>query len=246
MESRSKRTATNAVSTVDAGQSRGQESGSVTLASTLAARIREAILNGALPPGGKLRLDDLRASYRVSLSPLREALSRLGAEGLVIMEDQRGYRVAPVSEENLREVTRLRVELESMALQESIRKGDDAWEAAIVASSHRLGLLEARSPKRERLPEWELRHREFHLALLSACGMPVLLQFCQTLYDFGDRYRRVFLAQNPLDRHVHNEHQEIMQAAVTRKPRKAADLLRQHVERTSANVLTALARAQER
>jgi DNA-binding GntR family transcriptional regulator len=76
--------------------------------------------------------------------------------------------------------------------------------------------------------------------------MPVLLQFCQTLYDFSDRYRRVFLAQNPLDRHVRDEHQEIMQAAVTRKPRKAVDLLRKHVERTSANVLTALARAQER
>ena len=165
MDTRSKRTAAISADKAEAGAPRGQDPGSATLASTLATRIREAILNGDLPPGGKLRLDALRASYRVSLSPLREALSRLGAEGLVIMEDQRGYRVAPVSEENLREVTRLRVELESMALQESIRKGDDAWEAAIVASSHRLGLLEARSPKRERLPEWELRHREYHLAL---------------------------------------------------------------------------------
>jgi GntR family carbon starvation induced transcriptional regulator len=225
---------------------RGTQAPGATLASILAGGIRETILRGEHPPGSKLRLDELREAYGVSLSPLREALSRLAAEGLVIAQDQRGYRVAPVSPENLEEVTRLRVVLEGMALQESIRLGDEHWEAEVIAAFHRLTRLEQRSPKRERIPEWEARHRDFHFALLAACGMPLLLQFCRTLHDFSDRYRRVFLARNPLDRDVHAEHLALLQAAIERKQRKAVELLEQHVTRTSANVRSALQRKAKR
>ena len=225
---------------------RGAQPAGATLASVLALRIREAILRGEHAPQSKLRLDELRRAYGVSLSPLREALSRLAAEGLVIAQDQRGYRVAPVSPENLEEVTRLRIVLEGLALQESIRGGDEHWEAEVLAAFHRLTRLEERSPKRERIPEWEARHRDFHFALLAACGMPLLLQLCRTLHDFSDRYRRVFLARNPLDRDVHAEHLALLQAAIGRKHRKATELLEQHVIRTSANVRSAIERYAKR
>jgi len=219
-----------------------RESGRTTLASTIAHRIREAILTGAHAPGEKLRLDELRETYGVSLSPLREALSRLSTEGLVVMEDQRGCRVAPVSADNLREVTRLRVAFETMALREAMRLGDDAWEASVVAVFHRLVRLEERALRSEEIPEWETRHREFHLALLAACGMPLLLQFCETLHDFSNRYRRLFLARNPLDRGIHGEHREIMQAAIGRKPRQAVELLTRHIERNGTKILPLLER----
>lgn len=218
------------------------EPGRSTLASVLARRIRESILTGAHAPGEKLRLDELRETYGVSLSPLREALSRLGAEGLVVMEDQRGCRVAPVSAANLCEVTRLRVAFETMALREAMRRGDDAWEASVVAAFHRLLRLEERTLQREEIPEWEARHREFHMALLAACAMPLLLQFCDTLHDFSNRYRGLFLARNPLDRDVHSEHRDIMQAAIGRKLRQAVELLTLHIERTGAKILPLLER----
>ncbi len=112
---------------------------SATLSTTLAERLRGAIMRGDLVPGSKLVLDRMRASYGVSLSPLREALCRLESEGLVQVEDQRGYRVAPVSADNLTEVIRLRVELEGMAAREAILHGDAAWEGRILSALHQLG-----------------------------------------------------------------------------------------------------------
>ncbi|HEX2545985.1 MAG TPA: FCD domain-containing protein [Ramlibacter sp.] len=208
-----------------------------TLASSLTAQLREAILEGRMAPGSKLNLDELRSSFGVSLSPLREALSRLGAEGFVTMEEQRGYRVAPVSESNCREVIRLRCELEVLALTESIRNGDNAWEARVVGAYHLLGKFDNSRERLQNVEEWERLHRTFHHTLASACGMPLLLQFCAQLHDMFDRYRRLFLAQKPVDQDVPGEHRAMMQAALDRDADQAAAILRQHVERVGNNVL---------
>jgi DNA-binding GntR family transcriptional regulator len=108
-----------------------------TLASAICDRVRSDIRSGRLEPGTKLRLEDLRSEFGVSWSPIREALSRLVAEGLIGTEGQRGYRVAPVSKAKLTEVIRLRSLLEGLALRESIERGDDAWEAALLAGGLR-------------------------------------------------------------------------------------------------------------
>lgn len=216
------------------------EAGAQTLASSIAARLRAQITDGEIAPGEKLRLDDLRASFGVSLSPLREALSRLSAEGFVVMEDQRGYRVMPVSPHNLIEVTRLRTELECFALREAIRLGDDQWEGEVIASLYRLNKLERLQIGGPRMKQWESSHRTLHQQLLSACGMPLLLQFCTTLHDLSDRYRRLFLKDSRIDRDVRQEHHDICQATVERRTDEACQLLRSHIERTGANVLRAL------
>lgn len=216
-----------------------------TLASTLTAQLREAILDGRMAPSEKLHLDELRASYGVSLSPLREALSRLGAEGLVQMEDQRGYRVAPVSEANCREVIRLRAEMETLALAESMKLGDDEWEATVVAAYHRLSKYDAPAQRKANLAEWERVHRAFHIALMSGCRMPLLLQFCASLHDLSDRYRRLFIAKHTGDKVVPNEHKAILDATLARDAKKATALLREHIERTGKrNVLPLVAAAE--
>ncbi|HLS86614.1 MAG TPA: FCD domain-containing protein [Burkholderiales bacterium] len=218
-----------------------EEDSTRTLAAGIATRLRTLIAAGEIPPGEKLRLDDLRTKFGVSLSPLREALSRLSAEGFVeAMESQRGYRVAPVSEHNLLEVTRLRAELESFALQESIARGDDRWEEEVVLSLHRLAKLERGAPGGPRLEDWERAHRAFHQSLLSACRMPLLLNFCATLHDLSDRYRRLFLENNPIDRDVMQEHRNICDATLERRAAQARSLLRDHIERTGRLVLGAL------
>jgi len=66
--------------------------------------------------------------------------------------------------------------------------------------------------------------------------MPLLRQFCATLHDQSDRYRRIFLKNNKPDRNVPKEHAEIAQAVIERHTREAAQLLRRHIERTGRNV----------
>ncbi|MDX3893194.1 GntR family transcriptional regulator [Pusillimonas sp.] len=211
-----------------------------TLASSIAAMLRERIAHGDFAPGAKLRLDELRSMFGVSLSPLREALSRLCAEGFVATEDQRGYRVVPVSQNNLDEVIRLRVQFESYALREAIKNGDDVWEGEVLAALHRLNKIERGRVDAQGVSQWEQFHSVFHRRLISACGMPLLLHFCETLHDLNDRYRRIFLSDNPVDRDVRQEHVDICTATLERRADEACDLLRSHVERTGANVLKAL------
>lgn len=222
-----------------------EEAESRTLATGIATRLRTLIANGDIPPGEKLRLDELRAKFGVSLSPLREALSRLSAEGFVVgLESERGFRVAPVSEHNLQEVTRLRVELECYALRESMRHGDDRWEGELVTRLHHLTKLERGPTHAERgggVEDWEKAHRAFHQSLLSACRMPLLLNFCSTLHDLSDRYRRIFLENHPIDRKVAQEHRSICDATLARRADQACKLLRGHIERTGKLVRNALA-----
>lgn len=221
--------------------SQAAEQAGQTLSTTIAATLRSAISNGKFAPGCKLRLDELRATFGVSLSPLREALSRLAAEGFVHMEDQRGYRVAPVSEENLLEVTKLRCVVEPFALRESIEQGDDRWEGSVVASLYRLNKLERVDAPSEQ-DAWEVAHRELHDRLISACRMPLLLQFSATLHDLSDRYRRLFLTARPLDRAVRREHADICEAALERDADRACRILREHIERTGSNIRKAVVR----
>jgi len=212
----------------------------VTLSTALTERLRAAIMRGELVPGSKLVLDRMRASYGVSLSPLREALCKLESEGLVRAEDQRGYRVAPVSADNLTEVIRLRVELETMAAREAILHGDAAWEGRILSALHQLGRCKGGPRTPEEQEVWEERHRAFHAELISACRMPLLQQFCETLHDQSDRYRRIFLKDHAPDRDVPAEHAAIAEAMIERRADDAARLLRDHIERTGRNIQAAL------
>src|SRR5689334_16538066 len=107
-------------------------------------RLRGDIISGRLAPSQKLRLDALKQSYGVSISTLRELLNRLTSEGLIVAESAKGFEVAPVSGDNLRELANLRLLLESHALQRSFIAGDMEWEARVVAAHHKLATMEAR------------------------------------------------------------------------------------------------------
>src|ERR687889_597433 len=83
------------------------ESVSPTLSGRVLALMRNDILELRLEPGSKLLFEALREKYDVGLSPLRESLSRLVVEGLVVGEDRRGFRVAPMTEEDYIDLTTL-------------------------------------------------------------------------------------------------------------------------------------------
>lgn len=207
-----------------------------TIATQLASRLREEIVSGSLRPGSKMNLAAAREQFGVSLSPLREALARLVAEGLVEFEDNRGYRVAPVSLANLAEVTHLRTEFECLALRHAMAAGDLNWEGDVVRSLHRLNRIVRDPARAETLAEWETAHLDFHVTLIRGSGMPLLLNACRMLLNLNDRYRRIFLQAEGGDRNVAAEHSEIAQRTVARDVEAACQCLRQHIQRTGTNL----------
>jgi GntR family transcriptional regulator, carbon starvation induced regulator len=214
-----------------------------TLTSGVYRSIRLDILRGILVPGTKLGIDDLRRRYGAGSSPVREALSRLIAEGLVTAEEQKGFRVAPMSIREFREITDLRMTLESQALRQSIENGEDDWESSIMAAFHRLALAQQRikSGDTKALDQWEERNREFHEALVGACGSTWLLRMRAVLQDHSRRYRAHGLAPT-IRRDVHHEHEQIRDAVLGRDADKSCALMKQHFERT----FEAYAKSQEK
>lgn len=214
-----------------------------TVTTLVLERLRSDILSVRFQPGEKLRFRELRARYGVGVSPLREALTRLTADGLVVLEDQRGFRVAPVSRADLEDVTRLRQQLETMALAQAIANGDEEWEVTVMAAFHRLSKLPEHAPGDARAmnPQWARRHEEFHEALASACGSPRLLQFRKLLFDQSERYRRLSKVYGSHPRNVLGEHKAIMDAALSRDTSLATTLLSEHLERTAVTVLEGMA-----
>ncbi|MEP1930833.1 MAG: GntR family transcriptional regulator [Roseibium sp.] len=192
--------------------------------------IRRMIVIGELPPGEKLKIETLRTILDMGGSPIREALTLLVSDLLVERLDQRGFRTAAISPENFSEILKLRCQLEEMALRDSILLADQPWEDQLVISHHRM-MREQRS----NIERFEALHKAFHMNLLSACNSPVLLKFCNQLYDLNIRYR--YLAGKALNyskRDIGKEHTDIMNAAVDRDAETASRLLLDHYRNTGA------------
>ncbi|QRK10901.1 FCD domain-containing protein [Archangium violaceum] len=208
-----------------------------TLASAVVDRIRSDILRGVLPPGEKLRLEHLAPRYDVGRTPLREACCRLASEGLVTIEDQRGFRVAPISRADLLDLTRARQQIEAIALRAAIAHGDIAWEGEVTAALHRLLRIAPASDSGALDEAWESEHARFHKTLLSACGSPWLLKFHATLFDQSERYRRLSLAYGRVERDIDGEHTALVRATLARDAERACALLIEHIARTTELVL---------
>ena len=201
-----------------------------TLVETSYNRLRSDIIAGKLAPGAKLRIEELREDYQIGASPLREALNRLAGEGFVTVEEQRGFKVAPISLDDLQDLSRMRIMLECEALRDSIRNGDDEWEANLVAAYHRLQKAEQSYGKN--LAEWERRNEEFHESLVAACASPWLLRLRHILYEQHKRYRFIAILTREEDRDVHLEHGKIMEATLSRDVEAACTATKYHIRRT--------------
>ncbi len=214
---------------------------STTVASSVYDQIRLDILIGNLRPGEKLRSEFLRGRYNAGISPVREALNRLATERLVCREDQRGFHVAGVSKAGLLELTNTRCWLEEIAMRQSIEHGGEAWEEQIVLAYHRLSRTPRSSDETTYAfnPKWEKLHREFHNAVIAACGSHWLLGFCEQLVDQADRYRQLAAAVSYPKRNERNEHQALMEAALDRDADRAVEVQRAHIRKTADIVLDA-------
>lgn len=203
------------------------------------AALRAAILRGDLQPGAKINLDRLRQDFAVSISPLREAVARLVPDGLVEFEDQRGYRVAPLSVANLAEITSLRAGLEVQALRAAIAGGDLDWEADVLRALHRLNHTACDPASPTGIDAWETLHEGFHLTLISGCREPLLVHFCSVLRTMNGRYRRLLAGASP-GRGSAAEHAAIAQAATAHNVEAACAALHDHITRTGRDLAARL------
>jgi len=201
-----------------------------TVGETAYRRIRSDIVFGRLPPGRKLRLERLRENYGTSITTLRELLSRLTSEGFVQAEGQRGFEVTPISAADLQEIAAMRVLLEGHALDLSFAAGDMEWEGRVVGAHHKLTCMERRMLAGDRSdPEtWKRYDREFHHALISACGSSALLDIHGGIYDRYLRYQMIAVVFR--GDAAAQEHEALLACALRRDASAAKAILVTHVD----------------
>jgi DNA-binding GntR family transcriptional regulator len=177
--------------------------------------------------------------FHVSLSVVREALTRLAEQRLVLAEPQLGFSVIELRADDLLDLTDVRVQIEGMALKQAIERADLSWETSVVAAIYALG----RTPQTttddagEMTDEWSIAHAHFHRTLAQGCGSPLLMEIREGLYDASEVYRRWAQPITLEARDVHGEHTAIANAALARDSSTSLELLEKHIRRTSETLL---------
>lgn len=196
----------------------------VSATQRLHTKLREMILTAEIAPGDRLKVETLKEVLGAGTTPIREALSLLTSDQLVERIDQRGFRAAPVSEAQFHEILMLRCSLEDMALRQSIANSSQSWEDDLVLSLHRM----SRSDRTD-TATFENLHKRFHMLLLSCCDSPILLKFCDQLYDLNIRYRYLAGQSNKYQqRDIDDEHHKILNAALEGDSEGASTALLSH------------------
>jgi DNA-binding GntR family transcriptional regulator len=211
----------------------------VTQADQVHDRVRAAILTGVWQPGSRIRMSEIAASLDVSMGAVREALSRLSAEHMVVATAQRGYSVAALSAFELNDLTETRIALEQLCLKASIASATVEWEAALIGALHRLERLSEFDPDdRSRLNgAWSEAHREFHQALVAGCRSAWMHRFRASLYLQTERYRQLSVPLRTIHRDVAGEHAALCEAALAGDADRACELMRSHLMRTTEILL---------
>jgi DNA-binding GntR family transcriptional regulator len=210
--------------------------GADSLSSDVYQQIRAAIFNGALSPGDRLQPSVLSETYSASTTVVREALALLAGERLIVSSAGRGFFVPQLILSELQDVTLVRCNLESLALQLAIERGGIEWESNLIAAHHRLVRTPRRTAENPNHPseEWAKQHREFHEALVSACGVPVLLDLCRQM-SAGTELYRIWAGPLPqtAKRDVAAEHAAILEATLAGDAKRAVELVTAHYQATA-------------
>jgi GntR family transcriptional regulator, carbon starvation induced regulator len=198
--------------------------------------IRRDIISGALAPEERLRIERLSRLYGVGPTPLREALQRLCAAGLVHASGNKGFAVAPLSMDEFLDLTIARVAIEEQALRLSIEHGDDAWESQVAATAYQLNKKDVAliASGEVVLSDWEAANSAFHAATVAACGSRWLLTLRARLNEQVERYRLASVALRRTDRDLVHEHADIATAVLNRDADRASALIAQHFRKTAS------------
>ncbi|EKQ57729.1 MULTISPECIES: GntR family transcriptional regulator [unclassified Clostridium] len=210
-----------------------RRNGSLTLTESVFSELRTDILSGHLSPGSPLLPGELKIRFDVSIAVVREALTRLAAQGLAKQSPNYGFTVMTLSKSDLEDIIEARSINEGAALRQSISKGDVLWESNIIALHHQLEQTpEYSSNDKTRInDDWSLIHSNFHRSLIEACDNQILLDICDRLWNMSELYRNWSVPRDS-NRPIANEHKALMQAALDRDINHAIDLFNAHIQLT--------------
>jgi GntR family transcriptional regulator, carbon starvation induced regulator len=209
---------------------------------SLVEKIRADILTSRLQPGKKLTVKMLSELHACGASPVREALTQLASDGLVLRVDRRGFFVSGISRSEFDDILFNRCFLEGEALRRSIALGGVDWEEAVLVTHYRLNGLSRENDGPDGPapnPAWEAAHKSFHMALLSACGSDILLANCDKLHELNNRYRFFARRTQGRPRAIEDEHTMLRDLALSRRPDEAVAALVDHYRRTGEAVFEA-------
>ena len=204
----------------------------------LANQLRRDIALGIIKPGTKLNIEALKKEYKVSHPSVREALSLLAGEKFVSSIDQKGFRVLKTSSEELKDITRIRAELECLAFEWSVNNANIDWRAGIVAAHHALTEVENEmlSDHVAFALEWDERNRNFHYAIVGNCGSPQLLDLIAQNYALTRRYRLMAYSNDHTAKGLKaflkmssQEHENLKTAALAGDIEVGKDIIRSHI-----------------
>jgi len=206
-----------------------------TKANQVLDNLRQDIMNGSLAPGEKLAMELLKERYGVGYSPLREALSCLLGSGLIQAEEQCGFSVAPLSLDELYDLYTVRIHIETLALELSMQKGNDDWEADVIACWHRYSKYLNAIDKKDYAPDkWDVLQKEFRFTLVKACASPWLLKIREQLQEQAMRYRAVCINTYYQDKKILNgfikENDKLVSAVLARNKETALKICRKSWE----------------
>ncbi|HEY9279313.1 MAG TPA: FCD domain-containing protein [Eoetvoesiella sp.] len=202
-----------------------------TLTESALASLRQDIVTGVFAPMQSLRIALLKERYKMGASPLREALAQLVTQGFVTNETNRGFRVAPMSKEDLEDITLVRQVVETQGLASALEKGGDEWEVGIIAALHRLTLTARHvyDSREKRLLALDEAHWQFHRSLIAGCGSPRLMELQQVYYRQAARYRHVLIDQVVDTDEFVARHDALAKLLLNRQPEGAMQALRHHI-----------------
>ena len=191
--------------------------------------LKQAIINGTLPPGAPIDKDELCSRFKASRSPVTNAINRLAYERLVEVEPQRGSFVAPIFADEIMQFMMLRRALEAEATAEAAKRGDPAlWLALDRNLLYQRAALQATDYRR-----FFQLDVEFHHAIVEASGWWRFNHVLEDVHSHVDRARRVLM---PIPGHLDatwDEHAAILQALKKGAPEKAGQAMRRHIDRVA-------------
>ena len=195
----------------------GRKSSDDTVVEVLASAIRRDISFGVLRPDQKLKLADLRQAYGGSNHSMRETLRILSSEGVVEATNQRGFRVTSATEDDLRDILLVRLEVEKIGLRRSLERGDVAWESRVVAALHGVSRADAvvqKNPDDVTALEWDEACRDLSMTLISASGSPRISDMAAQFYGQSRRFRLALLREGRIDFAARETRRAVLQDAI--------------------------------
>ena len=207
----------------------------VSMTETLVTSLRADLLACRLMTGTKQKITELALSLAASRGAVREALSRLTAEGLVVAEAQRGFRAAEVSAADFVQLMEAGILIESSCIRESLQNADIGWEGSLIGAFHRLSRAEqqATDAAGRSSDEWAQAHEAFHACLVSACRNKWLLQIRSSLFAKAQRYHHLSMRVDRSTRDSLGEHMEMRDSALAREIDLTIALMTRHLRRTT-------------